>query len=78
MITINFSYQLYILTEACISNLIPFVVYIYNVTFNIVLCIIELGLFRLVLEIPVVLHKILNTITGKEFSSINEKDTNNG
>ena len=78
MISINFSYQLYVLTEAYIGNLIPFVVYIYNATFDIILCIIELGLFRLVLEIPVVLHKILNAITSKEFSSINEKDINNG
>ena len=67
--------NLYVVTSACVNNTIPFWVYIYNVIFDILLFIIGLGLFRLLLEIPVVLHRILDAITSKEIScSDDEKE----
>ena len=66
--------NLYVTTSACVDNIIPFSVYLYNAIFDILLFIIGLGLFRLLLEIPVVLHKILNTIAHKEVSCPNEQE----
>ena len=66
--------NLYVTTSACIDNIIPFSVYLYNAIFDILVFVIGLGLFRLLLEIPVVLHKILNAITHKEVSCPNEQE----
>ena len=66
--------NLYVTTSACVDNIISFSVYLYNAIFDILLFVIGLGLFRLLLEIPVVLHKILNAITHKEVSCPNEQE----
>ncbi len=66
--------NLYVTTSECVENIISFGVYIYNAIFDILLFVIGLGLFRLLLEIPVVLHNILNAITQKEVSCPNEQE----
>lgn len=66
--------SLYITTSACVANIITFSVYLYSTIFDILLFVSGLGLFRLLLEIPVVLHKILHAITSKEVSCSDEKE----
>ncbi|MGQ4004851.1 hypothetical protein QIW57_08890 [Francisellaceae bacterium CB52] len=66
--------NLYTTTSACVDNTISFGVSLYDAFFGIMWFVIGLGLFRLLLEIPVVLHKILNAITHKEVSCPNEQE----
>ena len=66
--------NLYTTTSACVDNTISFGVCLYDAIFAIMWFVVVVSLFRLLLEIPVVLHKILNAITHKEVSCPNEQE----
>ena len=66
--------NLYITTTACVTNTITFSLCLYNMIFDILLFVIELGLLRLLLEIPVVLNKILKALNSHEVSYSDEKE----
>lgn len=55
-------WNIVVLTNGLNIHSISVSVYTYNIVFNLISFAIGLGLFRVFLEVPVVLHKILNAL----------------